>query len=265
MESVVGCLFKQVLKLFLLKTENMTHKFILLLLLLCGGRAFSQTNEDSWSGFVTSEGLYQSGNTNKFLIQARGEVKREKGILELILAGTVGYGESKNVKDDNYLGVAFTADLFYESTVSPFFLQLFDYNFAKGIDLRSQTGAGAKYTFVHDPLHLTSASLALVYDQTDLAQKPGNFDAYKYRLSFRSRTRQTLLDSNLLIGYTFFYQPALNDFASYNIRFDSYIDVPVTKRLFLRASYLYTFEDVVSVGRKRADNKLTFGIGVGFF
>lgn len=229
-------------------------------------RANSQGSdqENDWSGKLSSDGLYQSGNTSKFFVQARGEIKRATRDLELILAGGISYGESKGKKDDNSLNAAFTADLFYEKNISPFILQYVEYNFGKGIDIRSQSGGGLKYEFWQEPMHLSSVSLALIYDYTDLTDKPGNYNTGKMRMSLRIRTKQTLLDSNAILSFTGFYQPAISDLSAANLRAETILDIPITKKIFGRIAYLYSFEDVVSVGRVRLDNKLTFGLGIGF-
>lgn len=234
--------------------------------ILISDRANSQgsVQESDWSGKVTSDGLYQSGNTSKFFVQARGDIKRATNDLELILAGGVSYGESKGKKDDNSLNAALTADLFYRRKISPFILQYVEYNFAKGIDIRSQSGGGLKYEFWQNPMHKSSVSLALIYDYTDLTDKPGNYNTGKMRMSLRLRTRQTLLDSNFIFSFTGFYQPATSDLSAANIRAETVLDIPITRLLFARIAYLYSFEDVVSVGRLRLDNKLTFGLGIGF-
>jgi hypothetical protein len=239
---------------------------LVLLAVLLPMRIFAQNlnADDGYSGRLSGEGLYQSGNTTKFFVQSRGEIKREREDLEIILTAGISYGESKGVKDDNSLTSGLTIDFWHKKALSPFLLQIIEYNFAKGIDIRSQSGGGVKYTFIEDPLRISSVSLALIYDLTDLADKPGNYKSEKLRLSLRLRSRQNLLDSNLIFGFTFLYQPSIKDIAAANIRFDSILDIPLSKHLFLRAAYLYSFEDVVSVGRKRVDNKLTFGFGIGF-
>lgn len=97
------------------------NKYLLLLLILFASYnlSYSQNSvlkKDSsytkWSGSITGTGLYQSGNTNKFLIQGRGELKRVNKNLEMILSALGNYGENKGVKDDNSYYGSLTADLF---------------------------------------------------------------------------------------------------------------------------------------------------------
>lgn len=62
-------------------------------------------------------GLYQSGNTNKFLVQGKGSVKKTSRILETILMLSGSYGENKGSKDDNsYYGaltIVVLEDIFF--------------------------------------------------------------------------------------------------------------------------------------------------------
>ncbi|MBK8981530.1 MAG: DUF481 domain-containing protein [Ignavibacteria bacterium] len=239
----------------------------LIIILACTGTVHSQDKIDLksvWSGSLSGEGLYQSGNTRKFYIHSRGEIIRADDILETILFAGFGYGENRGRKDDNEITGSFTADLFYKNKFSPFILQYLNYNFAKGIDLRSQTGAGVKYIPVENQNHRTSISLALIYDNQKLASKPGNYDQENIRLSFRFKTKQKLIEERLMLNLTAFYQPVVNNFSRSNFRVETGLSAPLIKGFSLLANYLYTFEDVVSVGRMRADNKLTFGLIVSF-
>ncbi len=52
------------------------------------------------------------------------------------------------------------------------------------------------------------------------------------------------------------------NFPKKNLYIESTLEVPLTKVFRLNAIYTYAFDNVVSVGRKRADNKLTFGGGL---
>jgi len=235
------------------------------LLILSFSEIHSQTKTDSrWSASLTFNGLYQSGNTNKFFIYGRADSKYTAGIVETILAGSGGYGESKQTKDDNTYFGSLTTDFFYDKKWSPFFLQTLEYNFSKGITIRSQTGLGLKYVVIHDLEHKTSFSIAGIYDYLNLLKKPQDYEKNEVRVSLRFRTRQMLIDKHLNFLLTVLYQPVVNEISKKNIYIESTLEVPLTKIFRLNAIYTYVFDNVVSVGRKRADNKLTFGGGFYF-
>lgn len=228
---------------------------------------YSQEEKDSvseWSATVKATGLYQSGNTNKFYVNGSSEIKRADKLLETILLLSAGYGESKHIKDDNTYFASFTADLFYKDEWSPFFLQYLEYNFSKGITLRSQTGVGVKYLFIKNPNHKTSFSVAGIYDYLKLVDKPGNSKTNSGRLSLRLKSRQSLFEKHLIVLFTILYQPLVKDFSKKNLFIETTLEVPMSSLIKLNIIYNYGFDDVVSVGRKRADNKLTFGAGLYF-
>ncbi|HMQ68955.1 MAG TPA: DUF481 domain-containing protein [Ignavibacteria bacterium] len=222
------------------------------------------SSETKWSGSITGSGLYQSGNTNKFLIQGRGELKRVNKKLEMILNASGDYGENKGAKDDNSYYGSLTADLFYDNIFSPFVLQYLEYTFGKGIDLRSQTGGGLKYLFVPEDKHKSSVSLALIYDYLKLVEKPGNTQSKEARFSFRLKTKQKLFDDKLIFNFVFLFQPVVDEWSNSNKFLNTTLEIPLTNLFSLNVIYNYTFDNIVSVGRKRADNKLTFGAGLYF-
>jgi len=246
----------------------MKFKYVSLLLFISmTSSALSQskdTLDSAFSGMLSAEGLYQSGNTSKMFIQGKGEIKYDTKNTESILSATLGYGESKGKKDDNFFSSYLTGDFFVRHTFTPFLLQITEYSFAKGIDLRSQTGGGLKYTFIKSTIHKSSVSAAIIFDYTKLADKPGNYDSEEMRLSLRFKTRNEIINERLIFSLTVFYQPSIADLSNSNIRADVSAEIPIVKKIYLKSSYLYSFESVVSVGRKRMDNKLVFGMGIGF-
>lgn len=237
----------------------------LILFLICSEYSYSQSKDSAktnWSGELIFTGLYQSGNTNKFLVQGKGTVKKTNRTLETILLLSGSYGENKSTKDDNTYYGALTADLFYEDILSPFLLQYAEYNYSKGIDFRSQSGGGIKYTFLPEKDHRSSVSLALIYDYLNLQNKPGNSKSKEIRFSIRVKTKQIVLDNHMNLIFVCMYQPVVNYFSKSNLYIEGTVEVPLTKLLRLNSIYTYSFDNVVSVGRKRADNKLTFGAGL---
>lgn len=224
----------------------------------------SDTTGSDWALSASTEGLYQSGNTSKLYVNAMSELKRADRFVESILGAYFGYGESKGKKDANDLSATFTTDLFYKNKWSPFILQYTEYNFGSGIDIRSQSGAGIKYVFIEDPDHRSSVSVAGIYDYTNLADKPGNFNNSTTRLSLRLRTRQIAFDDKLQFSFTAYYQPSLNNFKNVIIRFETNLKIPLSKHFSINSTYRFVEDDVVSVGRKRVDTKVTFGVGINY-
>lgn len=240
---------------------------IFLVILFVYSPSYSQTTDSAgpqFSGSFTFNGLYQSGNTNKFLVQGRGEIKRVNKNLETIILAEGSYGENKGSKDDNSYYASLTADFNYQKDFSPFLLQYLEYNYSKGIDFRSQSGGGLKYVFIENTFHKTSVSLAVIYDYLNLVAKPGNSESKEVRLSIRLKTRQDMFDKKMTLNFLAMFQPVVNQFSKSNFYINTKLEFPLTEAFKLNANYIYGFDNVVSVGRKRADNKLTFGMGIYF-
>lgn len=221
----------------------------------------SETDTE-WSGSISLAGSYQSGNTNKSVINGKGKIERSDKKLNTILVASYLYGTKNGSKDNNNLTSMFTADYNYKNTFSPFFLQIFEYDFSKGVEARSQTGGGAKYLFYSDEKknNISSVSLALIYDYTDLLSEPENYKTERTRLSLRLKTNNSILDSHLIISAVAFFQPDVNNFSENNQRYDIKLSIPVVKKFHFFGNYLYSKDDVVAVGRKRVDIFVTFGL-----
>lgn len=228
------------------------------------GTVKRDTVKTHWSGSLQAEGSIQKGNTNKILGMMKGEVKRTDRILESILTGKIVYGESDDIKDENDFYSSFTIDLFYNRMFSPFLLQLTEFSFGREIDLRSQSGAGLKYTFVNIPEIKASVSAAGIYDYTNLREIPGNNDSRTWRLSTRLKFTLTLFNSSLILAHATYYQPSYKSFKNAIWRSETDLSLPLTKFLFISSTYSYIHEDVVPAGVKKDDHKLTFGLGVNF-
>jgi hypothetical protein len=217
-----------------------------------------------WTGSLKAEGTYRKGNTNYIFGFSEGEIKRADGILETILAAKLTYGESDGIKDENELRSSFTIDLFYKNIFSPFLLQQTDFNYAREIDLRSQSGAGLKYTFIDIRELKASISAAGIYDYTNLKERPGNSDSRTWRLSARLKFKTELFGSRIKLSHYTFYQPSFKDFNNTIWRSESELSAPLTEFLAVTSTYSYSHEAVVPAGVKKEDQQLTFGIEINF-
>ena len=137
-------------------------------------------------------------------------------------------------------------------------------NLISPVDIRSQTGAGIKYVFIPATEHKSTISVAGIYDYTNRSDKPGNYNTQTIRISVRFRTKQILFNHKLEFSFTSFYQPSIKNIKDAIFRFETNLKLPLSKHFLDNSTYRFTEDDVVSVGRKRVDTKLTFGVGVNF-
>jgi hypothetical protein len=176
--------------------------------------------------------------------------------------------------DQNNILPSFTADLWYKSKISPFFLQTIEYSFEKEIDLRSQTGAGVKYTFLElvkedsgnsaaDKLKF-SISGAGIHDYTNLKDRPGNYDSNIWRISLRFKAEGSFINSLFGFSHITFFQPSVKRLKNAIWRSDTQFLVGLTDLLSFSTTFRYTHQDVVPMGVKNDDYKLTFGFSINF-
>lgn len=243
----------------------MKYSIIILTIFIICTNLYAQ-NKKTDSSYITltwnagASGFYMKGNTNKFYVVSTGEIKRQDSTATLDLLLSLDYGATNQIKDQNNFFGDFSADLSHFSTVSPLFLQIGEFSFPRGITFRSETGAGVKYNFIKYPEHKTSISLAVIYDYTNLVDKPGNNDAKLLRLSWRFKTVQKLFNDRLRLTNVTFYQPSVKSIANTIWRVESTLEAPVVRGFSLTVNHLYTHDDIVSLGRKKGDNKITFGV-----
>jgi len=224
----------------------------------------NNSSKASWTGSFKVEGSYQKGNTNKIFGMSKGEIKRTDGLLESILNAKLTYGESDGLKDENELSSSLTFDLFYDNIFSPFILQQTDFNYAREIDLRSQSGGGLKYTFMNISEIKASLSGAGIYDYTNLRERPGNSDSRTWRFSARLKFKSSLFGGRINVSHVTFYQPSFKDFKNTIWRSESELSAPLTGFLAVSSTYSFTHEAVVPAGVKQDDHKLTFGLEINF-
>jgi hypothetical protein len=220
------------------------------------------SSRSSWWWSLGASGFYMKGNTNKLYTTGAGEIKKQDSISTLDLLLSLDYGATNKIKDQNNFFGDFSADLFHYNTFSPLILQIGEFGYSRGIVFRSETGGGAKYNFIKHPEHKTSVSLALIYDYTNLVHKPGNNNGRTWRFSWRFKTNQKLFGDRIRIGNVTFFQPSVRSIQNVIWRSESTLEAPIVKGFSLMVVYLFTHDDIVSVGRMKTDQKVSFGLKV---
>ncbi len=230
---------------------------------------YSDTVKASFS--LNVEGSFQKGNTDIVSILSGEDIKITYKKLETIIHTYFDYGESDGLMDQKNILPSFTLDLWYKSKISPFFLQTIEYSFEKEIDLRSQTGAGVKYTFLElgkedtgnsaDKLKI-SISGAGIHDYTNLKDRPGNYDCNIWRISLRFKAEGSFINSLFGFSHITFFQPSVKRLKNAIWRSDTQFLISLTDLLSFSTTFRYTHQDVVPMGVKNDDYKLTFGFSI---
>lgn len=220
----------------------------------------AQKKMHDWKSTIAAEAIVQSGNVNTQLFTLRGDVSHVDSLFEVGFAGTFAYGEQEELKNEQLLLGALTADLWPQDVISPFVVGAAEYNFQRRVDLRWQAGAGAKWTFWEDSLNTVSLSPAVLFDATTYDPAAKLDDVRTARGSVRLKGKHLLLNSALVFSHLSFFEPSLSNGDDYRWNTLLILDIPVSKVVSLRTSFNSTFENIVAEGKKKNDSKFLFGL-----
>lgn len=218
------------------------------------------------------DGNLALGVTDRFLVNARGDMLVTTPIWGLYLEPRWTYAEVNHVKTDSeyYLravGFFRPRDRFYGFTVG-----LLERSYRRRYQVRATGGAGVGCNLVRaDALQLLVAE-GLVYETTDfyLADLVGDPDATStwrgvVRAATRFGGRLRLTDRGGLF-FDAYLKPAVNDLDDYRIlakaSFELALGSPGGHQVAARALLDYTRETVRVVGTSEDELTLTFGVAV---
>lgn len=227
---------------------------------LLGVSASAQKKMHDWKGSIAAEAIVQSGNVDTQLFTLRGDISNVDSLIEVGLGGTFAYGEQDDIKNEQLLLGTLTVDLWPQDVLSPFVIGAAEYNFQRRIDLRWQTGVGAKWTFWEDSLNTVSFSPAVLFDATMYDPAAKLDDVRTGRGSVRLKGKHLLINSAVIFTHLSFFEPSLSNSKDYRWNTLLIFDIPVSKTVALRTSFNNTFENIVAEGKKKNDSKLLFGL-----
>jgi hypothetical protein len=130
---------------------------------------------------------------------------------EVELSGLVNHGKSGDELIARNWRASVKVDLLPQESVSPFVFASSSGDELRRLDLRSEGGAGAKYTFWRTEAGSASVSFASLYSYEAFEQEPGlpALPADRtVRWSLRAKAQRRLGGSE--IAHTIFYQPVWN-------------------------------------------------------
>lgn len=204
-----------------------------------------------------------SGNQNLSFFDAGTRVTRlepEAVELELNLRGRSGTDDGVRVAE-SYLA-SLRADAFPEARWSPFVFASAERDRFKALDLRTNAGGGAKYTFLRAEDTEVSLSLAVLHsrDNFRLAEVPTETDG---RLSLRFKGTHELRDGVRVENVTF-YQPVWDVFDDYLAQSENILAVQVFSALAVTSSYVYQRDSTPPPEVESDDHHVKVGIQLQF-
>jgi hypothetical protein len=183
----------------------------------------------------------QSGNRNLHLLTGAFKathLQRESFELEAALETRYGRSEEEVIARAHSASLAF--DLTPQNTVSPFLFTSAERDPLRRLEVRTQSGAGAKYTFYRGPQsNEGSLSLGLLhsYEHLVASENPLERDIrHLARWSLRARAVRALRPG-VSFSHVSFYQPVVDHMADYLLRSTTSAKILMLDRLSLAVSY----------------------------
>ena len=214
---------------------------------------------DLWRVLLDLTYSGSSGNQNLSFFDAGTRITRiqpEAVELELNLRGRSGTDDGVRVAE-SYLA-SLRADAFPEARWSPFVFASAERDRFKALDLRTNAGGGAKYTFLRAEDTEVSLSLAVLHSRDDfrLADVPTETDG---RLSLRFKGTHELREGVRVENVTF-YQPVWDVFDDYLAQSENILAVQVFSALAVTASYVYQRDATPPPDVESDDHHVKIGI-----
>lgn len=196
---------------------------------------------DRWKFSTELNYSGQSGNRNLHLLTGgfkATHLQTESFELEAELHTRYARSEEEVIARSH--GIDLALDLTPHRTVSPFFFTSAESDPLRRLELRTQSGAGAKYTFYRVPQSgEASLSLAMLhsYEHLVAAEDPLERDVRQLaRWSVRGRASHALRPG-LSFSHVSFYQPMVDHMADYLLRSTTSAKILMLDRLSLTVSY----------------------------
>lgn len=166
------------------------------------------------------------------------------------------YGRSDGTEIARKLQGSVKFDLHPEARWSPFFFMQAEHDPIRSLSLRTQGGAGAKYTMVDDATAELSISVAALYDRERIVDTPAKTAA---RWSWRGKGEREFSDK-LRLSNTTFYQPVWDRAGDYLLTTRTALTTRMTEHLSLSVTHLYERDSTPPVDIRPADQTFTVGL-----
>ncbi len=243
----------------------------IIILLLASLGTYAQLNESDTARFqfrAEASGAWQQGNVDLLVLRGRLElVSNSHHPIVFKTQNNSLYQEFSGFKADNDIN---SRNYLYwkpKQKVYPFAMLYWQTNYRRQIDSRWFSGAGVTWQFVQKSMSTIKVSASMVYEATQFKSNTFNQEFYSgneqidlWRATVYIAGWHRLLDDNLRLNYSAYWQPGLDEVSNNRAQVDAGLDYPVWKGLRLLAQYSFTYEQIVAAGILQHDRILTFGI-----
>lgn len=205
------------------------------------------------------------GNTELVTLSTGFSIKRtETDRFELELETGYRYGESEGSVVARNIQSSLSFDLFPAGPWSPFIYVAAERDPFKRLDIRTDGGAGAKYTLNDGDRGTASLSLALLHTYENfrpteaIPETPVRSDA---RWSMRARAKRRMAEG-WQVENTTFYKPVYDQLGDYDVDSVTKLNAILNSRLAVTFSYTYRLDSTPPEGVGREDQILTAGLTI---
>lgn len=214
---------------------------------------------DLWRVLLDATYSGSAGNQTLSFFDGGARVTRlEPQVVELELNARARTGSDDGERVAESYTMALKADAFPESTVSPFVFGSAERDRFKLLDLRTNAGAGVKYTFLRAEDTEVSLSLAALHNREDfrIADAPVQSDG---RFSLRFKAAHELREG-VRVETVSFYQPVWDVFDDYLMQSENIVAVQLFSALAMTASYVYQRDSTPPLDVEPDDHHVKLGV-----
>jgi N-acetylated-alpha-linked acidic dipeptidase len=179
--------------------------------------------------------------------------------------GNLRYGESEGEVVARNVRSQVSFDLDPGGAVSPFFFADAERDPFRRMRLRTDGGAGAKYTFWERRNEEVSLSLAGLYSRQEFFPRPnGDVTPHRTNARWSGRGRVRRQFDDVRIEHTSFFQPVYDRLSDYNYDATTRIGTRLNERISLTFTHVYKHNSTPPEGVVREDQSFQAGITVQF-
>ncbi|MBO0930429.1 DUF481 domain-containing protein [Fibrella aquatilis] len=220
---------------------------------------------------LTTTGSYLDGIVSRLLLINRAELAYANQRWGVSSRNDYQYGQTFNRQTESDL---LSTNFLYLNPLHrpyPYVMLLMETNYRRKINFRYQPGVGISYNLVREKHSLLKLSLTASFEHSAYGgtvfehhesngSRPNVIETI--RATGRVFGRQQLLGNKLRLHYECWFQQSVLDGENYRFHTDDSLELPISKRVAVRARLRYTFEHVELVGNKPYDLFITYGISL---
>lgn len=220
--------------------------------------------KDSWVAVVDLAFSGASGNDRTVLLTSGFSIRHlHTEHYEMEFSGSVRYGKSEGREVARNLKSGIKLDLMPRERWSPFFTINAERDPFRKLELRSNSGAGVKYTFWREKRGNASISVAGLHSYEQLTPDAADLidGQHSARWSWRFKGVRRF-NGKVNVENTTFYQPVWDRLDEYLLTTDTSVRVPMSRRISLTLRHTYDRDSVAPVGVHKDDHLVRAGLTI---